>query len=63
LSGQAAGIVATSPQSNTPGDGCQPIMVDLTGKYALISRGGCLFDEKVINNIGVYTKNRSAEFY
>lgn len=45
----ADGIVAISSQPNTPNDGCDAINTNLTGKLALISRGGCYFDQKVIN--------------
>jgi hypothetical protein len=48
LTGPAASIIATSKQPNVDNDACKPLTMNMTGKYALISRGGCLFDEKVL---------------
>ncbi|KAJ2959470.1 hypothetical protein NQZ79_g5062 [Umbelopsis isabellina] len=49
LTGPSVSIVATSKEPNINGDGCKPLAMNITGKYALISRGGCLFDEKAAN--------------
>lgn len=48
LAGPSVSIVPTSKSPNTNGDACTPLAMNITGKYALISRGGCLFDEKVV---------------
>ncbi|RUP47841.1 LOW QUALITY PROTEIN: hypothetical protein BC936DRAFT_145274 [Jimgerdemannia flammicorona] len=46
----STGVVTTLDPNNTPNlalDGCTPTTKDLTGKVALIKRGGCLFITKI----------------
>ncbi|KAI9283082.1 peptidase S8/S53 domain-containing protein [Umbelopsis sp. AD052] len=49
INAKTAEIVATSSEPNKSADGCSAIEADLTGKFALISRGGCFFDDKALN--------------
>nr|CAG8486871.1 4050_t:CDS:2 [Entrophospora candida] len=42
-------IVPTSDAKDPVDDACNPIAKNLTGKLALIRRGGCFFDDKVKN--------------
>ncbi|CAJ0631918.1 8332_t:CDS:2 [Entrophospora sp. SA101] len=42
-------IVPTSDAKDPVDDACNPIAKNLTGKLALIRRGGCFFDDKITN--------------
>ncbi len=53
INGPIAGLIELADDGNDNGigitDACEPLLNDMTGKIAMIDRGGCLFENKTIH--------------